>query len=175
VWCHVRMQTHPTGESLSWWLRRSASAGAFCRAHDEPSLCTPTEGLAGTVVTTAQTSEILIIASHYSTHHHRQHSLHLERARLITGSHDSRAFHIASNDADSGFLTPATQSDGIATRDGDTCDLRTRNDTVSRQDYREAAQTAHRVAAGLERHAHQHVRFVTTKTLGESRRRRNFR
>jgi hypothetical protein len=100
---------------------------------------------------------------------------HLERARLVVGSHDPRAFHIASNDADSGFLTPATQSDGIATQDGDTCDLQTRNDTVSRQDYREAARTAHRVAAGLKRHAHQHVRCVTTETLGESRRRRNFR
>jgi hypothetical protein len=134
-------------------------------------------GWYSTVVTTAQTcrniNRIASLDSSLITPPPAFASL--QRASLITGSHDPRAFHIASNDADSGFLTPATQSDGIAIQDGDTCDLRTGKDTFTWQDYREAARTAHRVAAGLERHAHQHVRCVTTKTLGESRRRRNFR
>jgi hypothetical protein len=134
-------------------------------------------GWYGTVVTTVQTcrniNRIALLDPSLITPPPAFTSL--QRARLVTGSHDPRAFHIASNDADSGFLTSATQSDGIAAQDSNTCDLKTRNDTVSRQDYREAARTAHRVAAGLERHAHQHVRCVTTQTLGESRRRRNFR
>jgi len=79
--------------------------------------------------------------------------------------------------ADSGLFTAtfSTRSDGIATLYTYPNDFETTDGLFLRRDFTLAARSAHTTAERLERHAQQHVRFVTTETLGESRRRRDFR